>query len=269
MTATKLTTRSVIKPWGRTSIPSLFPNPAHDRIGEIWFEGPGERRPPLLVKYIFTSEKLSVQVHPTDAQAQARGLPGGKSECWYILDAEPGAVLGIGVTQVLDEPSLRAAAKDGSIEQMIDWKPVKPGDLFYIGAGTIHAIGGGITLIEVQQNNDVTYRLYDYGRPRELHLDDGVAVSRHEPFPIDARNLPLGETSRLVDGVGKPFMLDMVAWEAGAEIDLSGDLLWFIPVTGSGMIGEKSWEKGECWLIEGDSSLRISETTAGMIARLP
>jgi mannose-6-phosphate isomerase len=269
MTATKLTTRSVIKPWGRTSIPPLFPNPDREKIGEIWFEGPGDRHPPLLVKYIFTSEKLSVQVHPTDAQARARGLPGGKSECWYILDADPGATLGMGVTQALDEDELRVAAQDGSIEQMIDWKPVAAGDFFYIGAGTIHAIGGGITLIEVQQNNDVTYRLYDYGRPRELHLDDGVAVSRSKPFPIDSRNLPLGEASRLVDGAGKPFTLEMVAWGAGGEIDLSGDPLWFVPISGSGLLGEKPWQKGECWLIEGDEHLRVAESTAGMLARLP
>ena len=91
-----------------------------------------------------------------------------------MLDAEPGAVIGLGLTREVSREALRAAALDGSIESLLDWRPVTQGDLFYSPAGTIHAIGGGIALIEVQQNLDLTYRLYDYGRPRELHLDEGA-----------------------------------------------------------------------------------------------
>src|SRR5690606_21069723 len=122
----------------------------------------------LLVKYIFTSEKLSVQVHPSDAQA-ALGEPGdrGKEECWLVLDAEPGAQLGLGLTRNLAQDELRAAALDGSIEDMLGWRSVSPGDFFRILPGTVHAIGPGLSLVEVQQNSDTTYRLYDYGRPRE------------------------------------------------------------------------------------------------------
>ena len=127
MIALKLHTKSVEKPWGRTELPSIFPNPDAKQIGEIWFDGPEGRHLPLLVKYIFTSEKLSIQVHPNDAEARERGLPGGKSECWYILDAEPDAVLGIGVKEPLSAEALRAAALDGSIEQLMDWKPVAKG----------------------------------------------------------------------------------------------------------------------------------------------
>src|SRR3546814_2781805 len=106
-----------------TRTDTLFPYTTLFRsIGEIWFEGPAGRHPPLLVKYIFTSEKLSIQVHPNDAQARERGLPGGKEECWYILDAEPDAKLGIGLTRRLSGEELRAAALDGSIEQLMDWK---------------------------------------------------------------------------------------------------------------------------------------------------
>jgi mannose-6-phosphate isomerase len=158
MTAIRLTTKYVEKPWGRTDLPAIFPNPDGRRIGEIWFDGPEGQHPPLLVKYIFTSEKLSIQVHPNDAEARERGLPGGKEECWYILDAEPGATLGIGLKRPLNAEELRAAALDGSIEALMDWKPVKPGDFFFIPAGTVHAIGAGITLVEAQQNVDVTYR---------------------------------------------------------------------------------------------------------------
>src|SRR5205823_13170573 len=109
-------------------------------------------------------------------QARARGLPRGKSECWYILEAEPGAVLGLGLTREAAADELRAAALDGSIEELISWRPVRAGDFISVPPGTIHAIGAGISLLEIQQNADVTYRLYDYGRPRELHLDDGIAV---------------------------------------------------------------------------------------------
>src|SRR3546814_988628 len=95
-----------------------------------------------------SSEKLSIQVHPNDEQARERGLPGGKEECWYILDAEPDAKLGIGLTRRLSGEELRAAALDGSIEQLMDWKDVKAGDFFFIPAGTVHAIGAGLKLVE-------------------------------------------------------------------------------------------------------------------------
>jgi mannose-6-phosphate isomerase len=172
----KLDRRYVEKPWGRTQLPAIFDAPTGKRIGEIWFTADGEQ--PLLVKYLFTSERLSIQVHPDDEQARARGLTQGKSECWYILDAEPGATLGLGLKSAISAADLRSAALDGSIEQQMNWRPVRAGDFFMVPPGTIHAIGGGISLLEFQQNSDVTYRLYDYGRPRELHLEDPVSVAR-------------------------------------------------------------------------------------------
>ncbi|PEQ10193.1 mannose-6-phosphate isomerase, partial [Novosphingobium sp. PC22D] len=161
-----LAIRQVEKPWGRDVLPAPFSAPAGKRIGEIWFEPPPEL-PQLLVKYIFTSEALSVQVHPSDAETMAAGLGRqGKEECWLILAAEPGARLGIGFREPLDGAAMRKAALDGSIEHLMDWHSVRPGDFFHIPAGTVHAIGAGVSLIEVQQNSDITYRLYDYGRPR-------------------------------------------------------------------------------------------------------
>ncbi len=152
--------------------------PPEKRIGEIWFVS--DEPLPLLAKYIFTSERLSVQVHPDDDQARSRGFPRGKAECWFILDCDPGATIGLGLTRQLTRDELRAAALDGSIEDAIDWRPVKPGDFLYVPPGTIHAIGAGISLLELQQNSDVTFRLYDYGRPRELHLEDALAVANAE-----------------------------------------------------------------------------------------
>ena len=189
----------VEKPWGRSDVPAAFGEVQGRRIGEVWYQGAGRDQLPLLVKWLFTSEKLSIQVHPNDVQAQDRGLASGKEECWFIVHAEPGAVLGIGTKQSLSADKLRSAALSGEIEPLMDWKPVSAGDYYYIPAGTIHAIGAGITLIEVQQYADVTYRLFDYGRPRELHLDDGVAVSVAAPY-ADVRSGRAVGGKRLVDG---------------------------------------------------------------------
>ncbi|MBB4640124.1 class I mannose-6-phosphate isomerase [Rhizorhapis suberifaciens] len=265
MTTIKLTTKYIEKPWGRTQIPAIFPNPDGRQIGEIWFDGPEGERPPLLVKYIFTSERLSIQVHPNDAEAKERGLPGGKEECWYILEAEPDARLGVGLNRHLNGEELRTAALDGSIEQLMDWKPVQAGDFFFIPAGTVHAIGAGITLVEVQQNVDVTYRLYDYGRPRELHLEDGVAVSKAEPYAFSPRNISLGSNAQLMPG--KPFALEMKALDRGTAISLSGTS-WFIPLSGSGELGGKSWRGSECWYIQDAAELTVAEKANALIARI-
>jgi len=193
---------AVEKPWGRDRLPAPFTAPPGQRIGEVWFDPPAAL-PELLVKYIFTSAALSVQVHPSDAQTRAAGLGArGKEECWLVIDAAPGAKLGIGLRAPCDAAALRTAALDGSIEAMMVWHPVKRGDFFYIPAGTIHAIGAGIAVLEVQQNSDITYRLYDYGRPRPLHLDEGLAVARPEPYDTARwhQSLPATGNRRLVDG---------------------------------------------------------------------
>ncbi len=177
----KLASRQVGKPWGRRRLPDVFLPALDQPVGEVWFIG--EAHSPLLAKYLFTSEKLSVQVHPNDEQARIRGHGSGKAECWFVLDAEPGALIGIGLRNKISTDALRRAALDGSVEQLIDWRPVAAGDFFFVPPGTIHAIGAGISLLELQQNSDVTYRLYDYGRGRDLHLDDGIAVAHCDRYP--------------------------------------------------------------------------------------
>jgi mannose-6-phosphate isomerase len=210
-----LETKTVEKPWGKDLLPAPFETPEGKRIGEIWFEPPADL-PQLLVKYLFTSEKLSVQVHPSDTQTLAAGIGRqGKEECWLVIDAEPGATLGIGFKETIDAQTMRAAALDGSIEDMLVWHPVSAGDFFYIPANTIHAIGGGCSIIEIQQNSDITYRLYDYGRPRELHLEESIAVAKGEPYGEGLqRRVPAGDVS-LVDG--PYFRLDQVDGLPSAE----------------------------------------------------
>lgn len=193
-----LAAKPVEKVWGCTDLPAPFAAPAGKRIGEIWFEPPPEI-PDLLVKHLFTSEKLSVQVHPSDADAP-KGCR-GKDECWLVIHTEPGARLAVGFAQQVSASEMRASALNGSIEDLLVWHEVGAGDFIYLPAGTVHAIGAGISLIEVQQNSDVTYRLYDYGRPRELHLDQAIAVADGEAHPAQLRrHVPVSGNVALVEG---------------------------------------------------------------------
>jgi mannose-6-phosphate isomerase len=240
-TFVKLSARYVEKPWGRTRFPPAFSPPSGERIGEIWFTGAADA--PLLAKYLFTSERLSVQVHPGDEQARRRGLARGKTECWYVLDAEQGATIGLGLRRELTADELRSAALDGSIVEKMDWRPVEAGDFLYVPPGTIHAIGGGISLLEFQQNSDVTYRLYDYGRPRELHLDDAIAVARRNAYPEHlARHVDGQEDAVLIDG--PVFTL----------VHAHGDRLedrtrWILPLSGTVRSGGQTAVAGECLLV--------------------
>lgn len=257
-----LPARQVAKPWGRDQLPAPFVAPAGERIGEIWFEPPPEL-PGLLVKYIFTSENLSVQVHPSDAQ-----LPGhGKEECWLIVAAEPGASLGIGFEEPISSEAMRDAALDGSIEHLLEWHPVAAGDFFTIPANTVHAIGAGVSLIEVQQNSDVTYRLYDYGRDRELHLDEGVAVASGRPYPRALmRHVTVGATETLVDG--PLFRLDQVAGEMTEAVAARypGPLL-VIPRSGSATVAGQPVQPGQCALAMSAGEIALSADGTYLLAQ--
>ncbi|WP_444684890.1 mannose-6-phosphate isomerase, class I [Alkalicoccus luteus] len=157
-------------------------------LSVLWSEKPElfghpEGTFPLLVKLIDAADDLSVQVHPDDEYAKEKeGWPYGKTECWYIAHAEPGAELVLGHNANSRE-ELRKLAEHGEWEELFRRVPVKAGDFVYVPSGTVHAIGGGITLLEVQQSSDITYRFYDYDRPdqngqmRELHLEDSIACS--------------------------------------------------------------------------------------------
>ncbi len=177
------------KVWGTTDLEPWFPT-AQRKIGEVSFPGAE-----ILVKFIFTSERLSVQVHPDDEQAAGFGLPRGKTEMWHILRTEPGARIALGFREPITRERLRSASLSGEVEHLLEWRPVQPGETYFVSAGTVHAIGAGIALCEIQQNSDVTFRLFDYGRPRELHLEQAVDVARLErhPGPAIQRPLPGGE----------------------------------------------------------------------------
>lgn len=266
MIVTRLTTRRVDKVWGRHDLWPGFDDPAPDAepVGEIWFEDPRGGDPDLLIKYLFTAEKLSVQVHPDDRMAQAQGRPRGKDEAWVILAAEPDATIGIGLKRELSPDELRAAALDGSIEHILDWRPVAPGDVLYSPSGTIHAIGAGVTLVEVQQNSDTTFRLYDYGRPRELHLEESIAASHPVPYvaPYSPDDIAPGRT-QLTDGPA--FILERWKGSRQARTDASGPV-WVIPLSGGGSAGGTALAAGGVWLVEGETDIAFDEDSDALIA---
>lgn len=264
MTARRLPTKMVEKVWGRDRLPAPFAAPEGERIGEIWFEPPPEV-PQVLVKYLFTSEKLSVQVHPSDASA----VPGeaGKEECWLVLDAEPGATLAIGFEREVTRAEIDAAAQDGTIEALLTWHPARAGDLFYLPAGTVHAIGPGLALVEVQQTSETTFRLYDYGRPRELHLERALAVASGSPYgPENKRSIASGPV--LVDG--PHFRLDRIAGapDAATRAAYEGALL-VLPLEGevAAKDGSARAGAGECLVAAGLECLDFSAAKVTLLTR--
>lgn len=264
----RLGERVIRKPWGRHDLPRPFRSApeGEEPIGEIIFGDPEGVERDLLVKYLFTSEKLSIQVHPDDSAASAAGLPRGKDECWLVLDARPGAVIGLGLRKEVDRDQLRAAALDGSIEALVDWRPVRAGDFIYSPARTVHAIGPGLAVLEIQQNCDTTYRLYDYGRPRELHLDQGIAVAEPAPFA------PVTEARAL--GAGREVMAEALfvveRWTGPLSAAIQpepGRPVWAIPLgDGAACLDGTPLNSGSAWLVEEEAAVSLEEGAVLMVA---
>lgn len=155
---------------------------------------------PLLIKLLFPKDKLSVQVHPDDALAQRYGEPRGKTECWYALDAKPGAAVALGIRPGVTVDQVKAAVHDASLESLLEMVPVEKGDMIFVDAGTVHAMGPGVVILETQQTSDLTYRMYDYGSARELHLEKSFAAMRLKtragkvpPRPVDGHCVLIDE----------------------------------------------------------------------------
>lgn len=200
------------RPWGTLDLSPIYPNVRlAERIGEAWltgdhckvangaFEGSslselsskfGRRllgdtarqadRFPLLLKFLFPQEKLSVQVHPDDEAARQIGEPCGKTECWYVAHAKPGAQVGLGLKPGATRAQFEQAILEQRAEELLNWLNVFPGEMIYVAGGTVHTLGAGSIIVETQQQSDTTYRLYDYGRPRTLHLEQGLAVIKEQ-----------------------------------------------------------------------------------------
>lgn len=234
------------RPWGTHDLSPIYPNHKfEEKIGEAWLSGDdckvangpftgktlaqlsaehqrelvGEsardaKRFPLLLKFLFPHEKLSVQVHPDDEQAQRVGQPWGKTECWYIAHAKPGSQIALGLKPGVTARQLEDGIHQKRAEELLNWSNVYAGDMIYVAGGTVHTLGPGSVVVETQQQSDTTYRLYDYGRPRELHLKDGMAAVKEKvssgkvirPAPTQ---MP-GSKSRHVPLIAAPyFVVDM------------------------------------------------------------
>lgn len=262
MTARLLDTISVEKPWGRDRLPSPFTSAESKRIGEIWFDPPPEW-PDVLVKYLFTSENLSVQVHPDDKSAPAGSR--GKEECWLVLDAEPEARLAAGFKRETGATELRDAALSGTIERMLEWHEVERGDVFFLPARTVHAIGAGLAILEVQQNSDITYRLYDYGRPRELHLDEAVAVAETTPYPSEhRRHFDLDRATDIM--TGRYFEIEIAVH--GETQDHRGDCL-YLPLIGRVTAAGVEAEAGSCLFVSRGQRADFEADAVAVVVKRP
>jgi mannose-6-phosphate isomerase len=181
----RLPIRVLEKPWGTPRTEPWYSGREKDghrgNIGEVWFRASKKTSP--LVKFLFTSARLSVQVHPPG--------PSGKTEMWHVLRAVPGAYVWIGLKQNMTRNAVKKACLSGEISELLNRVEVIAGETYFIPAGTIHAIGPGIVTCEVQQNSDITYRLFDYGSDRELHLECGLDVAILSATKPHAASLPL------------------------------------------------------------------------------
>jgi mannose-6-phosphate isomerase len=244
------------RPWGGYDLSPIYPNHKfEERIGEAWLTGDDckvangplkgktlsqlseqyqrklvgdaaqdARRFPLLLKFLFPHEKLSVQVHPDDERARQIGQPWGKTECWYVAHAKPGSQIAVGLKPGVTTAQLEQAIHDKRAEDLLNWLNVYSGDMIYVAGGTVHTLGPGSVIVETQQQSDTTYRLYDYGRPRELHLEDGLAAVNEKVASgkvIRPAPKQIGRTNnRQVKLIAAPyFVVDM--FEIREELELS------------------------------------------------
>jgi mannose-6-phosphate isomerase len=278
------------RPWGRRDLRPWYgievTAARRDPVGEAWLTGPesvvetgrmagqtlgsvaavageallgsaGGAEFPLLVKLLFPADKLSVQVHPDDAQAHAMGQPRGKTECWYVLEAEPGATIALGLKPGATADVVRAAIADGTMEEWMNWVPVQRGDMVFVDAGTVHAIGPGVVLLETQQTCDVTFRMYDYGRPRELHVEQALGVMRQKTAAGKVAPVKMDGFTRLIEQ--KYFVVDRYDLAAGGEAVLKNEGAGcLVGLSGSGVVEGVELVQGQAVVVPaGAGAVRV------------
>jgi mannose-6-phosphate isomerase len=260
--------RALHKPWGASDLrPWSRLHLDEGPIGELLYERNTDSAPPpsLLFKVLATTEPLSIQVHPNDAFAQKMGLPSGKTEAWYVLSAKPGAKIAIGLKRSLSPLQLREVIEDGSIAGLLHWRHVAAGDTVLIAAGTIHTIGPGIVIAEIQQASDATFRMFDYGRSRALHVDQAVAAAEAGPAAVqppplrysDARTVLINDPHLILEHIALP---RNSTWDFRPTRET-----WLFVVTGSARIGAFDIAIGEC-VFAADESFHINAGLSGLEA---
>ena len=283
------------RPWGTTDLSPIYPDHKfEEKIGEAWLTGDqckvgngplagrtlsdlsetcgrllvgdaarDEKRFPLLLKFLFPHEKLSVQVHPDDTQAQHSGQPWGKTECWYVASAKPGAQIALGLKPGVSSSSLRPAIEENRAEELLNWINVYPGEMIYVAGGTVHTLGPGSIIVETQQQSDTTYRLYDYGRPRELHLKEGLAAVKEKVASgkvVRPAPSPIGHTKNTIASmIRAPYFVvdqyDLKEPQAFGTSEESGkaSVQILVAVEGCGVVGAPGMEP--VTLAKGDAAV--------------
>jgi mannose-6-phosphate isomerase len=243
------------KPWGVSDLSPWSSAKADSAVGEIWFErsNKGADDSSLLLKLLFTSQPLSIQVHPNDSYANSIGLPNGKTEAWYVLSAAPGAKIALGVREEITPSQLRSAIESGTLPGIVLWRPVATGDTISVPAGTIHAIGAGLVIAEIQQRSDATFRMFDYGRHRELHIENAVAVADITPAGI--RTPPKRLTDQRTILVSGPyFVFESIELTPNSVWTLETEQeTWLLVVKGSARAGTSNITIGDAMFVESDS----------------
>lgn len=236
---------------------------------------------PVLAKLLFVDEKLSVQVHPDDDYALRELSSPGKTEMWYVVDAEPGASVALGLTERLPHDRLIDAALSGEIERYLNWEPVRAGDVIFVPPGLLHTLGPGLRICEIQQNSDVTYRFFDFGRPgpdgrpRALHVHDAAAVLVHGDWPGAVPRLKL-----IGEGLERE-LLAACPYFAAEKLTLSGSLVYrgdrerfeiVVVLAGAGKLDGTPYRAGSCFLVPAQVEpfeVEASEPTTAIVAYEP
>ena len=259
------------KPWGIFDL-RPWSNARHDSgaIGEIWYERSGRAaaESSLLLKILFTSQPLSIQVHPDDAFAHSIGLPNGKTEAWYVLRAAPEAKVALGLNQRLTPQQLRAAVDDGSISNLVAWQAVSRGDTILVPAGTIHAIGAGLIIAEIQQRSDTTFRLFDHGRQRALHVESAVAAADAGPAGVQGQPTLLTDERTLL--ISSPyFVVERIELPPDSTWQLDGEReTWLLVLSGDVRTKLLNMGTGDALFVQSDRvDLRAGPTgLVGLVA---
>ena len=215
---------------------------------------------PVLIKLIDAKDNLSVQVHPDNEYAARVEHEFGKTEMWYVLDAAPGATLIYGFKNKIGKEEFKQAIESNTLLDVLNVVEVKKGDMFFIEAGTVHAIGKGALIAEIQQNSNSTYRVYDYGRlgkdgkPRELHIQKAIDVSKTEPAKYGTK--PFGKKEEISGGTRQMLtecpLFSVYNYELCGKIELNANEESFnhiLVVDGSGKIGGREFKKGDSFFV--------------------
>lgn len=269
MTVERARVKSVRKPWGCSNLQPWSGISTKDgAIGELWFQRNSESasKPALLLKLLFTREPLSIQVHPTDSSAQSIGLTNGKSEAWYILAAKHDAKIALGLLKPLNNAEFRAAVHGGTIADHVAWRRVHQGDAILVPAGTIHAVGGGLVLAEIQQNSDTTFRIFDRDPSRELHRDEAIAVAHAGPAEIGAEAVFLGDGRTLLI-TDRHFVMERLDLVSDSNWTIRMDReSWLLTLKGHARIGLEKSKIGEAMFFDTDTTIKVG--TEGLVALL-